>query len=204
MEFYSRFFFPRLCDYCMSMSHLDEYRQTLLADVEGDVLEIGFGTGLNLPHYPSNIQKLTAVDVNPGMNAIAKERIRDVAITVDHRVLSGERLPMEDRAFDHVVSTWTLCSIKDVKQALREIRRVLKPDGRFFFIEHGLSDDPKIQRWQNLLTPLQKRIGDGCSLNRNMRTLIEEQDFGIIELDEFYMEKAPKTYGYTYRGVAAK
>ena len=188
----------------MAQPHLAEARQALLADVEGEVLEIGFGTGLNLPHYPPNVQKITTVDVNPGMNKIAQKRIEDSSTTVDNRVLNGESLPMEDHTFDSVVSTWTLCSIQNVGQALKEIYRVLKPGGRFFFIEHGLSEDPKIQRWQNLLNPLQMRIADGCHLNRDIGVLIEEQDFNIVELDRFYMEKAPKTHGYTYRGVATR
>ena len=176
MGFYSRVFFPRLCDYAMSLPHMAEYRQSLLADVQGEVLEIGFGTGLNLPHYPPNIQKLTTVDVNPGMNAIAQKRIGESSIEVDNCILNGEVLPMEDDIFDSIVSTWTLCSITNIEKALREIRRVMKPDGRFFFIEHGLSDDPKVQSWQKLLNPLQKHIANGCHLNRNIGAIIKELD----------------------------
>jgi ubiquinone/menaquinone biosynthesis C-methylase UbiE len=203
MGWYARVLFPRLLDFFISASPLAHCRQTLLANVQGDVLEVGFGTGLNLQYYPPHIRHLTAVDINPGMQALARQRIRQSPICVHPRVLNGECLPMPDHAFDSVVSTWTLCSIANVARALCEIRRVLKPDGRFFFVEHGLSDNPRIQRWQHRLNPLQKRIADGCHLNRNIRELIEAQQFRMVELQQFYIEGYPKTLGYMYQGIAA-
>lgn len=187
----------------MSDSVLTQYRQEVLSEVSGEVLEIGFGTGLNLPHYPEPIQKLTAIDPNSGMNALARKRIQSSRIIVANRVLNGENLPMDDNSFDSVVSTWTLCSIAKVEQALLEIHRVLKPGGKFFFIEHGLSDDPKVQVWQHRLTPLQKIIADGCHLDRNMKKLVENQ-FEVLKLEQFYMEETPKFAGYMYKGVATK
>jgi ubiquinone/menaquinone biosynthesis C-methylase UbiE len=186
----------------MSAPALAQCRQELLADVSGDVLEIGFGTGLNLPYYPSHIHHLTAVDINPSMPALAQQRLRASPITVDYRILNGEELPMRDQTFDSVVSTWTLCSIANVAQALREIRRVLKAEGRFLFIEHGLSDTPRVQRWQHRLNPLQKVLADGCHLNRNMRALIEAQQFHLLTLRQFYLEHTLKTHGYMYQGQA--
>jgi ubiquinone/menaquinone biosynthesis C-methylase UbiE len=186
----------------MSAPALAQCRQKLLADVRGDVLEIGFGTGLNLPYYPPHIHHLTAVDINPGMPALAQKRLRTSPITVDYRILNGEVLPMRDHTFDSVVSTWTLCSIANVTQALQEIRRVLKPEGRFLFIEHGLSDAPRVQRWQHRLNPLQKLLADGCHLDRNMRALIEAQQFHFLALRQFYLDNTPKTHGYTYQGLA--
>ncbi|NET31495.1 MAG: class I SAM-dependent methyltransferase [Cyanothece sp. SIO1E1] len=203
MGLYSQFIFPRLLDLAMAGSTFSRYRQEILADTGGDVLEIGFGTGLNLPYYPNRVRKLVVVDPNPGMNALAQKRIQATATTVESHVLNGEVLPMADNTFDSVVSTWTLCSIADVEQALREIHRVLKPEGQFFFIEHGLSNEPDVQVWQNRLTPLQKVIADGCHLNRNMQRLIENQ-FKLLKLDQFYMEEIPKVGGYMYRGIAAK
>ncbi len=175
----------------MSGSTFAKYREQLLADVFGEVLEIGFGTGLNLKYYPSQVQKITTVEPNSGMNSIALSRIAAAAIMVDSRVLDGESLPMPDCSYDCVVSTWTLCSIPKVEKALAEIYRVLKPNGKFFFVEHGLSSDPKIQVWQHRLTPLQKLIADGCHLDRNIRELIAKQ-FQNIAITEFEAEGLPK------------
>lgn len=203
MNLYSQIIFPRLLDWVMAGPVYAQYRRALLANVQGEVLEIGFGTGLNLPHYPKHIHKLTTIDPNPGMATLAQQRIRDAGITVDYQVLSGEALPMADSSFDSVVSTWTLCSIPKIDQALREIYRVLKPGGRFFFIEHGLSNEPNIQVWQHRLTPLQKILAEGCHLNRDIKRLVG-QSFSTLSLEEFYLEDFPKIGTYTYKGVATK
>ncbi|NEP59032.1 MAG: class I SAM-dependent methyltransferase [Symploca sp. SIO2G7] len=203
MGFYSKFILPRCLEWSMSTPQLASYRQEVLSEVSGDVLEIGFGTGLNLSYYPKSITKLTIIDINPGMNSIAQKRIKNSSMTVDSRILNGENLPMADNRFDSVVSTWTLCSITNVDQALQEIHRVLKPGGKFFFIEHGLSDQPKVQIWQNRLNPLQKIIGDGCHLNRNIKRLVEHH-LQLVALEQFYTPKVPKTHGYMYKGVATK
>jgi len=202
--FYSKFIFPRLCDFALGQERVAKYRHELLADVGGDILEIGFGTGLNLAHYPKHVRKIVTVDPNPGMNRRAMKRVKDAGIEVDHRMMSGERLPFEVGIFDCVVSTFTLCSIDDVNQALREVFRVLKPGGRFFFFEHGQSPEPKIQKWQRRLNWLEMRIGDGCRLDRKIKELIAQEPFASIKMDEFYMEKSPKTHGYMYRGTATK
>ncbi|MCX7596470.1 MAG: class I SAM-dependent methyltransferase [Fischerella sp.] len=203
MGFYSERILPYLLDWSLSDSNLAKYRQEVLAGVKGEVLEIGFGTGLNLSYYPEHIHKIIAIDANPGVKTLAQKRIQASSITVDHRVLNGENLPMADNTFDSVVSTWTLCSIANVEQALQEIYRVLKPGGQFFFIEHGLSHEPKVQVWQNRLTPLQKIIADGCHFNRNIRQLVENH-FDNVSLEEFYAEKIPKIAGYMYKGIATK
>jgi ubiquinone/menaquinone biosynthesis C-methylase UbiE len=203
MSFYSRIIVPQLLDWVMKSPVLAKYRQDVLSDVRGEVLEIGFGTGINLSYYPEHIQKLLTIDANAGMNALAQKRIQASSITVDNRVLNGENLPMADNTFDSVVSTWTLCSIANVEQALREIHRVLKPGGRFFFIEHGLSKDPSIQVWQNRLNGLQKAIADGCHLNRNIKLLVEAE-FNNVTIEQFYLEQTPKISGYMYKGVATK
>ncbi|MGL5192277.1 MAG: class I SAM-dependent methyltransferase [Chroococcales cyanobacterium] len=203
MKFYSQVVLPKLMDITMSDPRISQYREEVLSEVSGNVLEIGFGTGLNLPHYPETVQKLTTVDPNPGMNQLAQNRIESSDIDVEVRVISGEDLPFPDESFDSVVSTWTLCSIAQVERALAEIHRVLKSTGKFFFLEHGLSEKPKIQGCQNFLTPLQKIVGDGCHLNRPIQSLVENQ-FQILELDRFYAPKIPKTVGYLYKGVAVK
>ena len=203
MGFYSRHIFPYLLDWSLSDSTFNKYRQEVLAKVEGEVLEIGFGTGLNLSFYPDAINEIITVDNNPGVHKLAQKRIDKSSITVDHRILSGENLPMSDNSFDSVVSTWTLCSIEKVEQAVNEIHRVLKPGGKFFFIEHGLSNEPSIQTWQNRLNPIQNVIADGCNLNRNIRSIVQQQ-FSQVNVEEFYADKTPKFMGYMYKGVAVK
>ncbi len=201
---YQQFVFPRLLDVAMQGELFSRYRRSLLADVSGDVLEIGFGTGLNLAHYPEAVQRIVTVDPNAGMNGLAQKRIEASGVTVDQRLLSGEALPMADQSFDSVVSTWTLCSIPKVEQALGEIQRVLRPGGRFFFIEHGLAaDNPGLQRWQNRVNPIQNVLGDGCNLNRDMASLVRAV-FPDTHVDQFYMERLPKFAGYMYRGIATK
>jgi ubiquinone/menaquinone biosynthesis C-methylase UbiE len=204
MNIYSRLIFPNLIDRVMSGESFANYRKAVLADASGDVLEIGFGTGLNLAYYPSDkVRQITTVDVNPGMNKIAQKRIAVNPIPVDFQVLNGESLPMADGTFDTVVSTWTLCSIQQLDRAISEIYRVLKPGGKFLFIEHGLSNEPNIQTWQHRLTPIQKVIGDGCHLDRDIKAAIA-QKFDRLDVKEFYTPDTPKIGGYFYQGIAIK
>ena len=172
MSLYSRLIFPRLCDWAMRTPHIERLRREVLAKANGEILEIGFGTGLNLGHYPEHVRHLTAVDPGVGMTRIARRRIKMSHIDVDLRVQSGEELPFEDGRFDCVVSTWTLCSIREAGRAVSEIGRVLRPEGRYVFLEHGLGDDPGVQRWQRRLSPLQRRVADGCRLDLDVEALI--------------------------------
>jgi ubiquinone/menaquinone biosynthesis C-methylase UbiE len=204
MNIYSQLIFPNLIDRVMSGQSFSDYRKTLLADAAGEVLEIGFGTGLNLAYYPvDRVNKITTIDINAGMNKLAQKRIAASPISVDFQVLNGENLPMEDNAFDTVVSTWTLCSIKDLDRAIAEIYRVLKPGGKFLFIEHGLSNEPNIQTWQHRITPIQKFIGEGCHLDRDIKQSIS-QVFDRLDIKEFYSPNTPKIGGYFYQGMAIK
>ncbi|MBD2203954.1 class I SAM-dependent methyltransferase [Calothrix sp. FACHB-1219] len=203
MGFYSQFIAPRLIDAAMSSPTLSAYRREILADVTGEVLEIGFGSGVNLSYYPEHLQKLITIDANPGINKLAQKRIQSSHIQVDNRVLNSENLPMADHTFDSVVSTFCLCSITNVSQAINEIYRVLKPGGRYFFLEHGLSDELNIQVWQHRLNSLSQLIGDGCNINRNIRQLVAAQ-FANLTVEQFYIPKIPKISGYLYKGVAVK
>jgi len=202
--FYSRVIFPRLCEFALGSPMIAAHRDALLADASGQILEVGFGTGLNLPHYPQGVRKITTVDPNVGMQRLAQRRIQESGIAVEQRLLSGERLPFADRAFDCVVSTFTLCSIANVGQAVSEIFRVLRAGGQFLFLEHGLSPDPSVQKWQRRLNWLQMRLGDGCRLDRNIKQLVAAQPFSAVDCSEFYLEKMPRTHGYLYRGMATK
>jgi len=188
----------------MNDPRMARLRSELLADVGGEVLEIGFGTGLNLPHYPQHVRRITTVDPNPGMNTLALNRITGGGIAVDGRVLSGEASPFEVGSFDCVVSTWTLCSIPDAGRALGEIYRVLRPGGRFVFLEHGLSEDSKVQRWQRRLNPIQRILGDGCRLDLDVHALVGSRPYADLQVERFEMERVPRTHGTMYRGRAVK
>ena len=182
----------------MSSKELHPLRKQSLRNVSGRVLEIGFGTGLNLPFYPEDVEEVQAVDVNPEMAPKALARIEKVSFPVQHHVISGEAMPMENDSFDFVVSTFTLCSIAKVEQAIGEIWRVLRPGGRFCFLEHGLSSDPSVASWQKRLNPIQKVLGDGCHLNRSMEQIVRSQPFEALPIQTFYLEEVPRVISCLY------
>ncbi len=203
LGFYSKVVFPRLLDLGMASDDFKQWRHQLLATVHGSVLEIGFGTGLNIPHYPSTVTQLVGLDANPGMNSIAQKRIQAAPFPVTLTYQTAEALPFDDQSFDSIVSTWTLCSIKDPAQALQDIHRVLKPTGHFFFIEHGLSPEPSVQVWQRRLNPIQNLIGDGCQITRPIATLVERY-FTLVDLHQAYANSIPKPLGYFYQGIGTR
>jgi len=202
--FYSRHIFPALCDYALDRPLIAEHRRQLLARAHGRILEIGFGTGLNLPHYPPSVRQITAIDPNQGMSRRARRRIRQAGIAVELCPLSSEQLPFADGAFDCIVSTFTLCSVRDVSRGLAEVYRVLAPGGQLLFLEHGLAPDAAIQKWQRRLNPLQVLFGDGCHLDRRITTLVAGLPFSSVDCAEFYLPHTPKTHGYLYQGVATR
>jgi ubiquinone/menaquinone biosynthesis C-methylase UbiE len=150
------------------------------------------------------VRKITTVDPNAGMHSLARKRIKQTGIEVDRRVLSSERLPFANDSFDCVVSTFTLCSIDGVGQALGEVYRVLKLGGHFLFLEHGLSPDSTVEKWQHRLNWLEMRLADGCRLDRDIGRIVAAQPFSSLAMDQFYMGRFPKTHGYMSRGVATK
>jgi ubiquinone/menaquinone biosynthesis C-methylase UbiE len=188
----------------MDKPYWAKYRQQQLKSVDGETLEIGVGTGLNLPHYPDHVKKITTVDPNPGMNKMLRRRSEQTGVTVDQQITSSEELPFAKDMFDCVVSTLTLCSIPAVEQAMAELYRVLKPGGRLLFLEHGLCPDANVRKWQRRLNGLQRLVADGCTLTLDLPSLLANQPFRSFEIDNFYMKQAPKTHGYMYRGVATK
>jgi ubiquinone/menaquinone biosynthesis C-methylase UbiE len=202
--FYSRHIFPFILDLTMDRKDIAARRRELLRDVGGRVLEIGIGSGLNLPCYPPSVKDITAVDINPAMGKRASKRMKASGVRVDLKILNGERLPFESGSFDSVVVTFTLCSIADVKAALKEMRRVLKKGGRLYFLEHGLCPEKKIARWQRRLNPIQKRIGDGCQLDRNIPALVTRTPFKMNHCRSYHLKGIPKTHGYFFQGVARK
>jgi len=204
MGLYGRHIFPRLMDWVMSGGEFQRLRTALLKNARGEVLEIGFGTGLNLPYYPTNISSLSIVDPARLLphKVVARAVARSFPLHTQH--VTAETLPYRDHQFDSVVSTWTLCTIPDPVKALREVRRVLKPDGRFLFLEHGRSDDETVAKWQDRLNPVQNVIGCGCNLNRRIDRLIELGGLRIVHLDRFQMHAVPRIGGEMYGGRAAR
>lgn len=202
MSLYADHIFPRLMDRVMRTPPFQELRQEVLSQVFGKVLEIGFGTGLNLPHYPNTVTWLTAIEPGHLLAKRVAERSANLSMPVEIFRHRAETLPWEDARFDCAVSTWTLCTIRDPLRALNEIRRVLKPGGKFVFLEHGRSEDPKVARWQNILNPFQRLFACGCHLNRRIDRLIEESGLVVEQLDRFVMQGIPRPGADMYRGVA--
>ena len=204
MGFYGCRILPTLLDKMMTGNpELDGLRNELLASARANVLEIGFGTGLNAPHYPSDVGRVMALDSNPGVERLARKRIGAATVPIEFRLGTGERLPFEERAFDTVVTTLVLCSVSDVESALAEIRRVLSPTGRYLMLEHGLADDAKVQKWQRRLNPLNQAMLGGCRLDRPMSELVTRAGFRFENVKRFYMGGAPRFAGFMTLGSAA-
>ena len=194
--------FGFLLDWSMSSKVIARERPPALKDAHGDVLELGFGTGLNLSYFPAAVKRLTVVDPEDLMPKRVAQRIAAARFPVERAKLSAEHLPFEDSKFDCAVSTFTLCTIPDATAALREVRRVLKSGGSFLFLEHGLSEEPSVAKWQRRLDPIQRVIGRGCHLTRRIDQLISEAGLEIARLDRYVIGGMPKTHSTMYRGTA--
>ena len=195
---------PRLQDKVMARKPNREVRARVCAGLRGEVVEIGFGTGLNARYYPPEVTKVLAIEPSSVCMRIAEPRIAKSSVPVESAGLNGERLELESGEADAVLSTWTLCTIPNLTAALGEIRRVLKPGGVLHFVEHGRAPDPKVQRWQRRIEPLNKRLAGGCHLTRPISNLIQGAGFEIEELDTYYFVGEPKPFGYTFEGRAVK
>jgi ubiquinone/menaquinone biosynthesis C-methylase UbiE len=204
MGFYEDRVLPHLVNVAMSTKGVRDERRRCLEHVSGDVLEIGFGTGLNLPFYPAGVTKVVGVDPSMTSARLARKRIAASSFPVEIVGLSAERLPVQDGSVTTVVSTFTLCTIPDVSQALRDVCRALVPGGRLHFVEHGRADDERVRRWQARLNGVQKKVFGGCHLDRPIGELIERAGLEIETLENDYLEGAPKFGGYLYRGVARR
>jgi ubiquinone/menaquinone biosynthesis C-methylase UbiE len=184
------------------MKASDPLRERVCAALEGAVVEIGFGSGLNVPFYPDRVNRVAAIEPADLGWKLAEKRILEASLPVERSGLDGQSLPFEDASFDAALSTWTLCTIPDVEAALREVRRVLKPGGTLHFVEHGLAPDEPVRKWQHRLEPIQKRLFGGCHLTRQPAELIRRAGFQVTELDEFYDDDAPKFLAADSLGVA--
>jgi ubiquinone/menaquinone biosynthesis C-methylase UbiE len=202
MGFYREQVLPRFQDKVMGRKPNRPVRARVCAGLEGDVVEIGFGTGLNTWYYPPEVTKVVAVEPSQVCMRIAEPRIARTAVPVEYGGLTGEHLDLPTAEFDAVLSTWTLCSIPDLETALGEIRRVLKPGGSFHFVEHGHAPDEQVARWQERLEPINKRLAGGCHLTRRITDDIAKAGFTIEQVDTYYFKGEPKPMGYTYEGRA--
>ncbi len=200
---YRRHVFPRIMNLAMNTAETRRIRAEVCAPLAGEVLEIGFGTGHNLPFLPAAVTRVLAVDPMQEGERLAAQRLRDSSVTVDFVGLDGERIDLPDRSVDEALATWTLCSIPDASAAVREIARVLRPGGRLHFVEHGISPDAKVQRWQHRLNPVQNRVACGCNIQRDIPALIEGGGMVVDEVARFYAKGDPKILGWTFQGRAS-
>lgn len=201
MGFYEERILPHLLHLAMRQDLFQAYRGRVIPAARGRVLEIGVGSGLNLPLYTDAVTHVIGLDTSPRLLSMARQASPGGAASTELIEGSAEAIPLEDHSVDTVVSTWTMCSIPDAAGALREMRRVLKPSGQLLFVEHGRSPDDGVRRWQNRLTPVWKRIGGGCHLNRPIRTLVEEAGFRIERIETGYT-KGPRPMAFMYEGNA--
>ncbi len=205
MPFYREHIYPHLVDALGNPKPIAEIRRRMIPLAQGDVLEIGIGPGVNFPLYDTTkVKKVFALEPNPGMFRRADEQRRKTNLRVEFIDLPGERIPLPDASVDSVVSTFTLCTIPAVMDAIRGLRRVVKPDGQFIFFEHGLAPDAPVQRWQRRVEPLFKLAFEGCHVSRNIPELISLGGFRIEQLEQGYLAPFPKSASYCFWGKATR
>ncbi|RKF35753.1 class I SAM-dependent methyltransferase [Paraburkholderia fungorum] len=201
MGLYRNVILPSLCDFVMRNRFLLPYRERIIGSAEGTVLEIGAGSGLNLPLYDAGVREVLALEPDPKLMTMARRNAKQARRPVTFLDASAEAIPLEDRSVDTVVTTWTLCTIPEAMRALEEMRRVLKPAGHLLFVEHGLAPEASVCKWQNRLTPAWKCISGGCHLNRPIRQMIESGGFSIDQIDTGYAP-GPRPMSFLYEGSA--
>ncbi|MER7454729.1 methyltransferase domain-containing protein [Nocardia beijingensis] len=202
MGVYTEHVVPRIVNVACGLRDLKPLRERTCAGLHGRVVEIGFGSGLNVPFYPAGVEKVRAVEPADLGWRLAGERLAAATVPVERAGLDGQALPFPDDSFDCALSTWTMCTIPDIDAALAEMRRVLVPGGTLHFVEHGLAPDENVRTWQNRLNPVQKRLFGGCHLNRDIRGLVADAGFQIRDAEQFYGEHAPRFLVAQTLGVA--
>ncbi len=201
MGFYRDQVLPRMVELTCGGAQMERWRARSTQGLHGRIVEIGFGSGLNVPVYPAEVTEVLAVEPAHVARERAAERIAASHATITHVGLDGQSLPIDDASCDGALSTFTLCTIPDVDAALAELRRVLKPGGELHFLEHGLSPDPKVARWQHRIDPIEQRVADGCHLTRDPVALVEAAGFRLVRHDSRYA-KGPKPWTWMTSGVA--
>ena len=194
---------PRLVECACGSRDLHRWRRRTTDGLSGELLEIGFGSGLNLGHYGPDVSLIRAVEPSPGARRRSERRIADQSIPVEHLDLEAESLPLEDASCDGALSTFTLCTIADVERALAEVYRVVRPGGRFHFLEHGIAPDVRVQVWQRRLEPIQRRVAGGCHLTRDPVALVERAGFEIDSVEQRY-GRGPRPWTYFTLGIARR
>ena len=203
MGFYQDQVVPRITNVALGGREFTRIRPRVTAGLAGEVLEVGFGSGLNVPYYPAEVKRVRAVDPATVGRKLAASRLAASPVPVEFAGLDGQALPAESGTVDHVLITWTMCTIPCVATALREMHRVLRPGGELHFAEHGRSPDPGVARWQDRLTPLQRLLYAGCHLNRPIDRLVTQAGFRMTRLENFYLP-GPRPFGYIFEGVAVR
>lgn len=205
MNLYKRFVLPHLINCTCGVGQVKRLRGKVIPQASGKVLEVGFGSGYNLPHYTADqVKRILAVEPDAAMRHLAERRMRQSAIPCEVLLLEAEAIPLPDASMDSVVVTFALCTIPGVEQALAEMRRVLKPGGALLFAEHGLAPDANVQKWQHRLEPVWKPLAGGCHLTRDPVAMIADAGFAMQDLQQAYMRRAPHFAGYMSHGVAIK
>jgi SAM-dependent methyltransferase len=202
MGYYQRRIVPRILNQAGGMKALRPLRERVCAGLSGEVIEIGFGSGLNIDFYPGPVTRVTAVEPSDLAWKLATARVQASAIPVERAGLDGQSLPFADHSFDAALSTWTMCTIPDAGAALLELRRVLKPGATLHFLEHGLAPDVRVQRWQRRLDPIEKRVFGGCTFSKPIVDLITNAGFTLADVDVFYEKGGPKFASADSLGVA--
>ena len=203
MSFYEKYILPRFLNCACASEPITYQRKKVVPLAEGKILEVGIGSGLNLPFYnKSKIEEIWGIDPSEELNAMAKKVAIKEDINVNFITSSAEDIPFPSDYFDTVLITYTMCTIPSVLQANKEIRRVLKHNGKMIFCEHGVSPDENIKKWQKRLNSIWGKIAGGCNINRNIPVLIKSSGFKIVEMDEMYLPKTPRIAGYNYWGYA--
>jgi len=201
MGFYNDIILPRLCDFAMRNKQLRPFRERVIGAAEGRVLEIGVGSGINLPFYRPPVREVLALEPTPRLVTMARTASRATIMPVSFLEASAEAIPLDQHSVDTVVTTWTLCSIPQAGAALAEMRRVLRPHSKLLFVEHGLAPDAGVRRWQDRLTPVWRRFSGGCHLNRPIRSMIEGEGFRIDRIETGYIA-GPNPMTFMYEGRA--
>lgn len=203
MGLYARYIGPRVVSCLCAMPDIEAERQKIVPRARGIVLEIGIGPGLNLHHYdPQQVSRVIGVDPAKSFLKLGRERHRASPVPLEIIVAAAEKLPLSDALVDTAVLTYTLCSVQAPQAALREVRRVLKPNGKLLFLEHGLSNEPDVAAWQQRLNPWWRKLAVGCNLNRPIAALLQEAGFAIGNVEHYYLQGTPKPLGFLCQGVA--